>query len=216
MFEILRITGALLLIFFLPGIMLVQALFPRQGELDADFDWLYRSSLAVGLSIVITILVNFGLNSLGVNPDTGMGYVTAVPITVCLILLTLLFFGIAWLRGGLPFMGRLHPKLIRFPARDPRDEDIPYLADRQQRFKHQEMVAVKFQLIKQINRTERLMEAHSGGQKRYYAKRREEQLARLSELEKEIAGIETGLPVQPAELDDIGQEIDYMDVELDD
>ncbi|MCK5309636.1 MAG: DUF1616 domain-containing protein [Thermoplasmata archaeon] len=208
MLDALRVIGALILIFFLPGIMLVQALFPRRGELDADFDWLYRSALAIGLSIVITILVNFGLNALGVDPDTGMGYVTAVPITLSLILLSLAFFGIAWFRGGLPFIGKLHPKLIRFPAREPRDEDIPHLVDKHQRFKHQEQVTQKFQLIKQIDKTERLAEAHSGEQKKYYVQRKKKQLAELDELEDKISKIEKGLP--ETSLDDI--EIDYMEV----
>ena len=213
MIDALRVIGALILIFFLPGIMLVQALFPRKGELDADFDWLYRAAMAIGLSIVITILVNFALNSLGVNPDTDMGYVTAVPITLSLILITLLFFGIAWFRGGLFFLGRLHPKLIRFPTRDPRDEDIPHLTDRQQRFKHQELVTQKFQLIKQIDKTERLIEAHSGDQKKYYKQLREKQLLELDGLEDKISLIEKGMPEH---LDDIEPEIDYMDVEQDD
>ena len=209
MLDTIRVIAALILIFFLPGIMLVQALFPRQGELDADFDWLYRAAMAIGLSIVITILVNFGLNSLGVDPDTGMGYVTAAPITISLMLITLIFFGIAWLRGGLFFLGRFHPKLVRFPSRDPRDEDIPHLVDRQQRFKHQELVTQKFQLIKQIDKSERLMEAHSGDQKKYYTQRRDKQLAELSELEKKIIKIEKGLPET---LDDNELEIDDMEV----
>ena len=208
MLDALRVIVALILIFFLPGIMLVQALFPRKGELDADFDWLYRAAMAIGLSIVITILVNFGLNSLGVNPDTGMGYVTAGPITLSLILLTLAFFGIAWFRGGMPFIGKLHPKLIRFPAREPRDEDIPHLVDRQQRLKHQELVTHKFQLIKQIDKTERLVEAHSGDQKKYYVQRRKKQLEELDELEDKISKIEKGLP----DISTDGIEIDYMEV----
>ena len=208
MLDALRVIGALFLIFFLPGIMLVQALFPRKGELDADFDWLYRAAMAIGLSIVITILVNFGLNSLGVDQETGMGYVTAVPITLSLVLITLIFFGIAWLRGGLFFLGRLHPKLIRFPSRDPRDEDIPHLTDRQQRFKHQELVTHKFQLIKQIDKSERLMEVHSGDQKKYYTQLRKKQLVELDKLEDKISYIEKGLPEK---LDD-ELEIDYMDV----
>ena len=211
MLDTLRVIGALMLIFFLPGIMLVQALFPRKGELDTDFDWLYRGSLAVGLSIVITILVNFSLNTLGVNPDTGMGYVTAVPLTLSLILLALLFFGIAWFRGGLQFLGKMHPKLIRFPAREPRDEDIPHLVDKHQRFKHQELVTEKFQLIKQIDKTERLVEAHSGDQKKYYTQQRKKQLIDLDKLEDKISLIEKGLPETPP--DDI--EIDSKEVEQD-
>ena len=210
MLDALRIITAILLIFFLPGIMLVQALFPRKGELDVDFDWLYRAAIAIGLSIVITILVGFSLNGLGINPDTGMGYVTTGPITLLLICLTLTFFGIAWLRGGLPYLGKLHPKLIRFPARDSRDEDIPHLIDRQQRFKHQKLVTQKFHVIKQIEKAERQVEVHSGEQREYYSQRRKKLLTELSELEAKISKIEKGLPEEP---DDVEVKIDYMEVD---
>jgi hypothetical protein len=194
MLDSLRLIGALLLIFFIPGIMLVQALFPRKGELDNELEWLYRLALGIGLSIVITILVNFGLNSLGVNPDTERGYVTAGPITLCLVLLSILFFIIAWLRGGMPFMGRVHPSLIRFPKADMRDDDIPHIADKSQRFKHQELMKERFQMIKEISKCERLIDAHSGEQKKYYEESRKKNLAKLSELEAEIAQIERGMP----------------------
>jgi hypothetical protein len=200
MFDALRLIGALLLIFFIPGIMLVQALFPRKGELDNELEWLYRLALGIGLSIVITILVNFGLNSLGVNPDTDRGYVTAGPTTLCLVLLSILFFVIAWLRGGMRFMGRIHPSLIRFPAADMRDDDIPHIADRSQRLKHQDLMQERFRLIKEISKCERLIDAHSGDQRKYYEELRKKSLARLSELEAEIAKIERGLPetLEPA------------------
>jgi uncharacterized membrane protein len=64
MLEAIRIILAMILLFFLPGILLVQAVFPRKGELDPEFDWLYRLGIGIGLSIVLTILVGFGLNSL--------------------------------------------------------------------------------------------------------------------------------------------------------
>jgi len=192
MLETLRLIGALLLIFFIPGTMLVQALFPRRGELDPELDWVYRLALGIGLSIVVTILVNFGLNSLGVNPDTGMGYVTAVPITICLVLLSSLFFLVAWFRGGMQFMGRLHPSLIRFPAPDMRDDDIPRITDRRQRFKHQQLMGERFRLIREIDRAERMAEAHSGEQREYYNKRKESMLGELARTEREIQEIETG------------------------
>ncbi|MDD4308198.1 MAG: DUF1616 domain-containing protein [Thermoplasmata archaeon] len=197
MLDALRLIGALLLIFFIPGILLVQALFPRRGELDYEMEWMYRLALGVGLSIVITILVNFGLNSLGVNPDTGMGYVTAVPIGLCLVLLSLLFFLVAWLRGGLPFLGRIHPALIRFPPSDMRDDDIPHIADRQQRFRHQELMKMRFSLIREISKNERMAEAHAGERKKYYEGLRKKNLKSLSETEKDIANIERGMPERP-------------------
>ena len=54
MLEALRIIFALFLLFFLPGYMLVQALFPRKGELDQDFDWLYRIRDRAEAWIVLT------------------------------------------------------------------------------------------------------------------------------------------------------------------
>lgn len=192
MLDALRLIGALLLIFFIPGIMLVQALFPRKGELDPELDWVYRLALGIGLSIVVTILVNFGLNSLGVNEDTGMGYVTAMPIASCLVLLSLLFFLVAWLRGGMPVLGRLHPSLIRFPSPDMRDDDIPRIADRLQRYRHQELMGERFRLIRGIDKAERMADAHSGEQREYYMAQRETMLADLARTEKEIQAIERG------------------------
>ena len=194
MWDTLRLIGALLLIFFIPGILLVQALFPRKGELDHEMERMYRLALGVGLSIVITILVNFGLNSLGVNPDTGMGYVTAGPITICLVLLSVLFFVVAWVRGGMPIIGRLHPSLIRFPSSDMRDDDIPHIADRQQRFRHRELMKQRFRIIKDISGNERMMDAHSGDQRVYYEELRKKNLAKLAALETEISQIERGIP----------------------
>ncbi|MCK4267018.1 MAG: DUF1616 domain-containing protein [Thermoplasmata archaeon] len=197
MLQYLRIIGALILLFILPGLMMVQAMFPRRGELDVDFDWLYRITLGIGLSIVLTILVCFGLNSLGVSEETGMGYVTALPISLSLLLISLAFFAIAWFRGALPFMGRLHPALIRFPPRDPKMEFIPYLADKHKRFRHQELERQRFRLIKQIDNTEKLAELHSGKQKDYYEDRKKDLLDELAGVEKEIKGIETDLDVLP-------------------
>ncbi len=199
MFDALRLIGAIMLVFFIPGMVLVQALFPRKGELDSDFDWLYRLGLGIGLSIVVTILINFGLNSLGVNPDTGMGYVTTVPITLSLVLFSAVFFAIAWLRGGMQFMGRLHPSLIRFPPVDPKDDDIPRIADKSQRFRHQELMKERFGLLREIDKTEKLTEAHSGEQRVYYMKRKEKLMASLAVIEAEIQDIERGQSMKEPE-----------------
>jgi hypothetical protein len=193
MLEALRIIFALFLLFFLPGYMLVQALFPRKGELDQDFDWLYRITLGMGLSIVLTIFVCFGLNSLGVSEETGMGYVTAWPITISLLLLSLILFFIAWFRGAFPVLGRIHPALIRFPSRDPRNQDIPAIGDKKIRFHYQDLLKKKFRLIKEINNTERLIDTHSAEQMRYYEERRGKLVTELGDLDKQIKVIEKGI-----------------------
>ena len=54
--ESLSIIPALLLLFFLPGWTLVNLLFPRKGELDREYDLLYRLTLGIVMSVVVTIL----------------------------------------------------------------------------------------------------------------------------------------------------------------
>jgi len=205
MLDTLRLIAALLLVFFVPGMLLVQALFPRKGELDVELDWLYRLALGIGLSIVVTILVSFTLNSLGVDPETDMGYVTAVPITACIGFLSILFFFIAWYRGGMRILGRIHPSLIRFPAPDLREDDIPHITDQRQRYEHNRLMEDRFAIIKEISKCERLIEVHTGEQKQYYSEQRKKKLARLSEVEDRIGQIEKGLPAsieKPEEKDE--------------
>jgi len=48
---LLRILFAIILL-FLPGFLLVQALFPKKNELSEEDDWLYRIVLSCVLSIV--------------------------------------------------------------------------------------------------------------------------------------------------------------------
>ncbi|MCX9084527.1 MAG: DUF1616 domain-containing protein [Candidatus Methanoperedens sp.] len=54
----LRIIFALPLLLFLPGYMLIAAMFPKRGELSA----IERFTLSIGLSIAITVFDGFGLN----------------------------------------------------------------------------------------------------------------------------------------------------------
>jgi len=67
----------LVVVFFLPGFFLVNALYPRKGELDKDYDALYRITLGLVMSVVIVIIVGFLLNAFGRDPDTGKGYFRA-------------------------------------------------------------------------------------------------------------------------------------------
>src|SRR3979409_2674529 len=68
-----RVIGALVLLFFLPGFLLVNALYPRKGELDRECDRLYRITLGIVLSIAVTVFWSFFLTSLGVNAAPGLG-----------------------------------------------------------------------------------------------------------------------------------------------
>src|SRR2546425_3793566 len=70
-----RVIGALVLLFFVPGFLLINALYPRKGELDREYDALYRLTLGIVLSIAVTVFWSFFLNSLGINEATDLGYV---------------------------------------------------------------------------------------------------------------------------------------------
>jgi len=76
----LRVIGALVLLFFLPGWLLINALYPRKGELDREYDALYRLTLGIVLSIAVTVFWSFLLNSFGVDKATMRGYVDSANI----------------------------------------------------------------------------------------------------------------------------------------
>ena len=119
----LRVIAGMLLVLFLPGYTLIQAMFPRRGELDEEFDTLYRVTLGMAMSICVVILIGFVLGnpSLGNAPDWDgwsdgeKGYFQTFFITLALLIATLLFFGIGWYRGAYPWMANLHPSLARAP-----------------------------------------------------------------------------------------------------
>ena len=99
---LLRILFAIIILLFLPGFLLVQALFPKKNELSEEDDWLYRIVLSVVLSIVIAIILAFIISSLGVNKDTGKGYFTALNITLSLLVISVVLFVIGVIRGAYP------------------------------------------------------------------------------------------------------------------
>lgn len=110
MSDILQVFAGILLVFFLPGYTLVNLLFPRRGELDPEYDLVYRVALGMGLSIVIAIIVGFGLNAISSEEH---GYVSPGPLWTTLLSATGLFVLIGWLRGAYPRAGLIHPTLFR-------------------------------------------------------------------------------------------------------
>jgi hypothetical protein len=106
---------ALALIAFLPGFLLVKALFPRRpGE---DFDGVMQLFMSVTLSVVLTILVGTTLGFLPHGDGRGyfQGSETGAPfIELSLGALSLALFVAALYRGAFP---RLSKKLgLRVPA----------------------------------------------------------------------------------------------------
>src|SRR3989304_3512025 len=134
---------------FLPGYPLVNLLYPRKGELDREYDVLYRITLGIVMSIVVVVLLGFFLQALGVNPE-GMGYFTGVNLWVGLSGLTIAFFLGGWWRGAYPILGRLHPALKRPLPREPASILGDLEADRAVLTKLRELAAEREGLQKEV------------------------------------------------------------------
>lgn len=188
MLDALRIITGLLLIFFIPGFTLVQALFPRKGELDVEFDLLYRATLAIGLSIVVTILTGFALNSLGINPQTGMGYFTTLYITISLILISLVFFIIGWYRGAYPLLGKIHPVLLRLPKLEA--ESVLPEGKKAVVMQLQTLAKERENLRRMIKDCERKMKLQSGSMKEHYERKKSEAQEKLKDVDGRLSELQ--------------------------
>ena len=186
----LRVVGALLLTFVLPGLLLVNLLYPRRGELDREYDAVYRLTLGIVLSIAVTVLWGFFLNSLGVDESTGLGYVQTPYIAAGLIGLSLLFFAAGWWRGAYPWMARLHPSLARMPApaRDSllTDEE----KDHRLRRKLEDLAEDRERLRRTIKDLERRMQLQSADARSHYEQRRDAARRDLKRVESELKKLE--------------------------
>ncbi len=112
----LRLAFGLILLFLLPGFAIVYAIYPRKGDLDLQYDNIYRFFLSVGFSVVAVIISGFILNMFGVKDD-GTGYFTSFNIIAFLLAITVIGLLVAWFRGAFPLLAKVHPKLYRNPER---------------------------------------------------------------------------------------------------
>jgi len=192
--EVLRIILGLLLIFFLPGYLLVKVLFPGKNELDKEYNLVYEIGLGMGLSIVINILDGFFLGSLhqlaGLRLVDGAekGYFDTPYILSSLLVICLLLFFAGWYRGAYPWMGRLHPSLTRVSAsekpqarRERMDNLIKELWD---------LSREREKLRREVHDFERKSRAHGSSMKVHYRKRLEESRIRLEEVDRKMKELE--------------------------
>jgi uncharacterized protein DUF1616 len=186
----LRVLGALLLTFVIPGLLLVNLLYPRRGELDREYDAIYRLTLGIVLSIAVTVLWGFLLNSFGVNAATGLGYVQGPEIALGLIGLSVLFFAVGWWRGAYPWMARLHPSLARMPKPAPESLLTEEEKDHRIRMKLENLAAERERLRRAIKDLDRRMQLHSADARSHYEARRDEARADLKRVETELKKLE--------------------------
>ncbi len=188
--ALLRVLGALLLTFLIPGLFLVNLLFPRRGELDREYDVVYRLTLGIVLSIAVTVLWGFFLNSLGVNEATNLGYVQTPYIAAGLIGLSVLFFVVGWWRGAYPWMGRLHPSLARMPKPAPDSLLTEQERDHRIRMKLEDLASEREKLRRTIRDLERRMQLQSSDARSHYEAKRDEARADLKRVESELKKLE--------------------------
>lgn len=196
----LRVIAGLLLVLFLPGYTLIQAMFPRKGELDEEFDVLYRVTLGMAMSICVVILIGFilGNPSLGNAPDwDGLsdgekGYFQTFFVTLSLILTTLIFFAAGWYRGAYPWMANIHPSLARVPPGLRIESELAVAG----KYIPAELLELQGLKHDRENVKEKLKEAEfrkrsgSSMMKKYYEKREKTLLADLSDIDSRMADLD--------------------------
>lgn len=186
----LRVIGALVLLLFLPGWLLINALYPRKGELDREYDALYRLTLGIVLSIAVSVFWSFFLNSLGVNRTTGLGDVNAPNIAGGLIGLSAVFFVLGWWRGAYAWMARLHPSLARVPKPGPGELLTGAEQDHRIRMKLQKLAEKREALRRSIKDAERRMRLQSADARTHYEEQRDKSRAELRQVEAELKKLE--------------------------
>ena len=187
---LLRVLAALILVFLLPGLLLVNVLYPRRGELDREYDALYRLTLGIVLSIAVTVLWGFFLNSLGVQPGGVTGYVQAPEIAEGLIGLSVLFFVLGWWRGAYPWMARIHPSLTRVPKAGPESLLTEEAKDHRIRMRLEQLAESRERLRRTIKDYERRMQLQSADARSHYEERRDAARAELKRVEAELHRLE--------------------------
>ncbi len=161
--NILQIIGAIIILFFLPGYTFITMLFPKRGELDLEYDQLYRIGLGMGMSIVISILVGY---ILGYYSLFYADYLWSV-----LGNLSLIFFVIGFYRGGYPYVRRL----FGLEMKDKYDRII-ILSN---------LLKERKKMLRKLEDVERILKMHPVN-KEYHEKEREKILKEIEKLDEKI------------------------------
>ncbi len=199
----LRVFAGLLLVLFIPGYTLIQAMFPRKGELDEEFDTLYRVTLGMAMSICIVIIVGFilGNPALGNAPSWGnwsdgdKGYFQTFFVTVSLLCLSILFFVAGWYRGAYPWTANIHPNLARAPPGIRIESELAVAG----KYIPAELIELQGLKHDRDNVKRKLAEAEarkrsgSSVMKKYYEKKEKTLLADLADIDSRMADIDDQL-----------------------
>jgi uncharacterized membrane protein len=187
MSSILHVAAGIAIVFFLPGFTLVNLLFPRRGELDPEYDSIYRVTLGMGVSVVISILVGFMLNAMSTE---GHGYVAAGPLWAVLLLVTGLFALAGWARGAYPRAGLIHPKLYRPTSMRgiPRTEGLSYNKKR----RTEKLVLEREALLADLRVLVENSSTSNPQRKLYYRQRIDDARGRVDQINEELRSLGGG------------------------
>ncbi len=187
MSNLFQVIAGIAFVFILPGYTMVNMLFPRKGELDPEYDQVYKITLGIGLSIVISILVGFALNAASTE---GQGLVTAGPLWTVLLLLTVAFGAIGWFRGAYPAAGSIHPALYRAPAVPgmPRSKGNDYLKRR----RTERLILNREVLMADLKRFSEGSTTADPQRKQYYRKRMEYTKKEIDRINDELRSLSGG------------------------
>lgn len=181
-----HIIAGFIMVLFLPGFTLIQAMFPKEKELDEEFDMLYRITLGIAMSIVVVILLGFILG----HPDVRR--FDELHLWVSLSLISILFFILGWYRGAYPFLGRFFPSLARAPPGIKADIEKAmsgkYISTTL--VKMQGLTHERKQLKNKIFECERKSRAAPLSIKNFYDKKKENYLEDLRELDRKHSELE--------------------------
>jgi uncharacterized membrane protein len=187
MSSIFHIAAGIAIIFFLPGFTFVNLLFPRRGELDPEYDIIYRITLGMGVSVVISILVGFMLNAMSTE---GHGYVTAGPLWAVLLSITGLFTLVGWLRGAYPRAGLIHPRLYRSTSIRgiPRTKGLSY----NKKKRTEKLVLEREALLADLKALVESSSTSNPQRKLYYRQRIDDARGRVDQINEELRSLGGG------------------------
>lgn len=173
--------------FLLPGYTLVCMLFPRKGELDPEYDVVYRLTIGMGMSVVIAILVGFGLNAIS---TAERAFVRAGPLWTVLLLLTLLFALVGWWRGAYPSAGLIHPVLYRSVA----IEGVPRAkgSDFHRKRKTDRLILERERLLEDLKLFTDRSTTSNPQRRLYYRKRMDQARKRIEQINDELRTLSKG------------------------
>jgi uncharacterized membrane protein len=183
----LQVVLGVAIVFLLPGYTLVNLLFPRRGELDPEYDQVYRMTLGMGMSIVISILVGFGLNAISTAQH---GYVSAGPLWAVLLSLTGLFAAIGWLRGAYPSAGLIHPSLYRSVSSAESKRSKALAFDRKRRLDR--LILEREQLLDDIKVFSERSSTSNPQRRLYYRRRIDQTRERIDKINDDVRRLGSG------------------------